>query len=731
VLNVEFSEAQNIKGIILNNTTGKPETGIKIVLKQKKITSISDSQGQFGFQFADSVGNPEFEIEGREIVKTENTKTDYYRIFLTDNMEDLFDMSLEDLMKVEVHVASGSKSLTQREAPGIVSIITEEEIQNSGSRDLIDVLRLVPGISFGSDVQGVVGITMRGNWGHEGKVLLMIDGQEMNDLLYSCTFFGNHYSVDQIKKIEIIRGPGSSIYGGYAELGVINIITKSGKDFDGINAGGILGYLSDTFGRTDAHLEIGKKINNLEFSATGFLGQGIRSERNCSDIYGNSYSMKNESALDPEFLNFGFKYKSLSARFLYDNYHTTTRYWFGINLLKAYDLDFTTLSGELKYDFKINPKLILTPKINFIQNQPWKSIEEPVVGEDSSYFVYHQKALRIKTNLSASYDISEKINLIFGGEYFRDYVQNLVVGNTYWNGTDKVSLHNISGFAQGIFKTDFANITIGARAENHNIFGTSFAPRLGITKIIGNFHTKILLSQAFRSPGIENINLSSSFSSDGSPTIKPEKTQTAELELGYMITKKMTLTANVFYIEIDHPIVYIIDSSGNEGYFNKDKSGTAGFELEYRWRGEKSYATVNYSYYNARGVNKTDDYSVPGNENALLGTPQNRITFNGSLKLFKGLSINPTIIYMGKRYGYTSYDSIAGKPIIKEFNPIVLTNIFLNYRDFLTKRLNLGIGVYDIFNSDLAFIQPYNGGHAPLPSQGREIILKLSYGLNF
>ncbi len=65
---------------------------------------------------------------------------------------------------------------------------------------------------------------------------MMIDGQEINENLYGSVVFGGHYDVSQIQRIEIIRGPGSSIYGGCAELGVIHIITKSATDYHGANA---------------------------------------------------------------------------------------------------------------------------------------------------------------------------------------------------------------------------------------------------------------------------------------------------------------------------------------------------------------------------------------------------------------------------------------------------------------------------------------------------------------
>jgi len=732
-LNLSYGQDYALSGNVTSSVSGE---GINSCLVSVKGTDISTHTDNTGFYFLIIPGDKtiiDFSAEGfknQEINVSDDIRAlEELDIIMDPKAEgDIYYMSMDELMNIQMNVASGSKSLTQRESPGIVSIVTQEEIQNSGARDLIDVLRLVPGISFGVDVCGAVGITMRGNWGHEGKVLLMIDGQEMNELQYSTNEFGNHYSVDQIKKIEIIRGPGSSIYGGFAELGVINIITQSGEDISGIKAGGIYGYLSDTYGRENVHLEIGKKVKDFEFSALGFMGKGTRSAKDYTDFFGNTYNMKGESALDPTTFNIALKYKTLSARFIYDDYHTTTRDWFGLNLLKAYSLDFKTLSGELKYDIKIGKKFTLTPKLSLIDNKPWTSVEDSLTGEDPSYFYYNKSTLRMKGNLSASYDATEKFNILFGGEYYQDRAKSFISGDLFWTGENTVKLSNVSGFLQAIYKSDFANITLGARFENHSIFGTAFAPRFGITKVIDNFHIKALLSQAYRSPGIENINLSAAFSVDGKPTIKPEISRSVELELGYIFNSNMSISANLFYINIKQPIVYFIDSLDREGYFNKDRSGTSGIELEYRLRGENSYATLNYSYYSAKGINQTDDYAVPGNESALLGAPQHRIMLNGSLKIFKGFSFNPTIIFMGKRYGYTSYDIINDAPVLTEFKPVILANVFLNYRDLFTKGLDLGIGVYDIIDSDLSFIQPYNGGHSPIPTQGREYIVKLSYG---
>src|SRR5690606_40293057 len=140
-----------------------------------------------------------------------------------------------DLQKMlNKNVSVASQNLSSRETPGIISVVTAEEIENSGARDMVDVLHLVPGFDIAQDLQFVMGLSLRGNWANEGKVLVLMDGQPFNDLLYQSVAVGNRFPVDAIERIEIIRGPGSARYGGSAEYGVINIITKAAGGLDGV-----------------------------------------------------------------------------------------------------------------------------------------------------------------------------------------------------------------------------------------------------------------------------------------------------------------------------------------------------------------------------------------------------------------------------------------------------------------------------------------------------------------
>ncbi len=645
---------------------------------------------------------------------------------------DYYEMSLEQLLNIKTHgvpseleklinsliAVASKKPLSTRESPAIISLITEDEIKNSGARDLIDALRLVPGIDFGVDVEGVVGIGTRGNWAHEGKMLLLLDGQEMNELLFATNQFGNHFPVEQIKKIEVIRGPGSAIYGGFAEYGVINIITRNGEDCNGVQAAAAYGQMAKTYARRNINLSAGKKFREGEYSFSAFGGQGNRSDRDYTDIYGGNYNMAGNSAVDPFNINLGGSYKGLSFRGIADRYRTTVRDGYDAVKDRPFRENFDTYAGELKYQWKLNDKLSLIPKFNYTRQLPWSTEDA-----DSSE-TYKKLTWRYRGSLTLSYNLTRKINFILGSEVNSDHAKDLLEGSYFSDGSKYVSYMNTAVFAQGTARHRIANVILGARLDNHSAYGLAFVPRLAVTKKINRFHFKLLYSNAFRAPSIENITY------EDSTGLKPEMTQVAELEAGYQLSRKSILTANIFDITTADPIVYYVTEDQADAYHNFGKSGSRGLEMEYRVKDKWGYGIVNYSYYTVAHKPMVSDYAVEGNSSMVLAFPAHKINFSGSFYITPHFSVNPSILYRGERYGYTSADT-AGVPVIEWFRPVVLSNLFLRYTDFLTKGLDCGIGVYNLFNKSYSFIQPYNGYHAPLPGPSRELVIKVSYRMNF
>jgi outer membrane receptor for ferrienterochelin and colicin len=117
----------------------------------------------------------------------------------------LWELDTQDLVDIPVSSAVVSKAQPLREATGITTVISGDEIRALGARDLKEVLELVPGVSFGTDVANIVGIAFRGMWAQDGRVLLQIDGQPMNELAFGSLQFGHHYPVQAIERIEIMN----------------------------------------------------------------------------------------------------------------------------------------------------------------------------------------------------------------------------------------------------------------------------------------------------------------------------------------------------------------------------------------------------------------------------------------------------------------------------------------------------------------------------------------------
>lgn len=150
-------------------------------------------------------------------------------------MGDLTNLSLEQLLNVEITTASHFAQKTS-EAPSSVSVLSAEDFRDYGWRTLADALNSVRGFFVNSDhtyrYAGVRGFTPPGDYNF--RLLVLIDGMRTNDNVYDQAFLGNdfHLDVDLIDRIEIVRGPSSTIYGANAVFGVINVITKRGRDFE-------------------------------------------------------------------------------------------------------------------------------------------------------------------------------------------------------------------------------------------------------------------------------------------------------------------------------------------------------------------------------------------------------------------------------------------------------------------------------------------------------------------
>ncbi len=623
------------------------------------------------------------------------------------------------LNDVKVQVSSRIP-MTTRESPGVVTVITEEDILNAGARDLMDVLLLVPGFNVGLDTQGVVGLSVRGTWAHEGKVQLLWDGHPLQEQLYSTVQLGNRYPVDQIKRIEVIRGPGSAIYGGNAELAVINIITHDGGDINGVRARVQYGQSLNGGGVMNENLSIeaGRKSDQYEAKIGAYIGVGNRSSRDYTDAYGVTTSLKDQAALDPRQIDFKLKMGGFRLNGLYDRMDSTEKDHYGQTLnIDAIAVNFENSQLLAAYDIQVSPSLTITPLAGVIYTKPWQQADNP--NSTPPVTAYFRSDLRTTAGVATSWDINSRVNLTSGVEAYVDHAKD--DAGTFSSGSTTVSYNNVALYAQAIAKSDIVNPTLGARLEHHSKFGDNFVPRLVLTKVTGPAHFKLLASSAFRAPSIENIDLN--------PTIRTERTWVFEIEAGYQFSKEMSLSANVFDVTIYHPIVYT-SIGGADYYANFDQTGSRGFELDYRYKAKSYGLTAAYSFYSTAGKNYVPYYQVDGDDSRVLGIPMNKATLTGFINPCSRFSIYPSVIWMSERAAMvtdTPPDTVNGTTVQRNLSAALLVNLSARFHDLGLKGLEAGVGIFNLGNNDFKLVQPYRGGHTPLPAFDREWVVDLGY----
>ncbi|HEY1470796.1 MAG TPA: TonB-dependent receptor plug domain-containing protein, partial [Candidatus Acidoferrum sp.] len=232
--------------------------------------------------------------------------------------QDVSTLSLEDLMKIKVPTVYGASKFEQKvtEAPSFITIITSDEIQKYGYRTFAEVLRSVPGF-FMSDDRNYNYIATRGFMGpgsYNDRILLQIDGHRLNENIYDYdgAYVDTEFplDIDLIDRIEVIRGPGSALYGTDAFFAVIDVITKRGADFKGLEVSGDAGTLNTYRGRATYGMKSRSEADWL-FSGTYYHALGNRRlfyPEFASPETNNGYAMDSDGA------RFGSLFGSLQYR---------------------------------------------------------------------------------------------------------------------------------------------------------------------------------------------------------------------------------------------------------------------------------------------------------------------------------------------------------------------------------------------------------------------------------
>lgn len=654
--------------------------------------------------------------------------------------------SLQELLHLDITVASGEENrLNLRQSPGVVTVLTRRDIDAIGATNLFELLRNVAGYDIGVDAYHLESFVIRGNYGGEGQILINIDGIPINEASYGSTVYAGNYFLDYIERIEIIRGPGSALYGGVAELSVINIISKELGDSKQVNISS--NRFNDSVGYNTGSIGAGFNIDDdMNFSVNFFAGISERSDgegryygsdgaytEEASELFGaTSEFFRVRSTLEE--LTFDFLYSELSQDFPLSNRDandggethnvipglpgTITYASYITNLSYRHQLfEHTTLSGSLFYGAYDSGQRLG----NFVEQY------------SQEYWYVPTDRLKVEVAINERPLGIESISLDLGYGYYLDsaeYSEQQVdtLQSAYNIGreaaTDAFDTHYL--YLQGLADYKDYIFTAGLRTERHNVFGGVTVSRLGLTRVMGPFHYKFLASSAYRAPSVGALGISAE--------VEPEETQVYEFEAGLLIDSRHFIQANIFSNAINDVIVYsdeIVD------FINEGNVRTNGLELEYRYEPDWGFVALHFSHtwlkentisaYQAAIYNPVTD--APDFIDRLLGAAKIKWGMYGQYRLTEKISINPSFVYAGERYTIGQIPEL-GRGTYTSLDPDLVANVYVHVKNFLTDGLGASLGIYNLFDGDNIYPTGFVAGDTPTANGvGQRLDLKLKFNL--
>ncbi len=468
---------------------------------------------------------------------------------------DLANMSIEDLMNLTV-VTSGKKPEAISQTAAAVFVITSEDIERYGYQTLAQAVRRISGFYSETD-RYIDFIGLRGylpNSDLNRRVLVLVDGHKVNDYVYGQAPVDQDLPVDlqDLDRIEIVKGPGSALWGSEALLCVINCITKKASNIDGIQIRQDLGF------REGQHLAYGQVFpGGIEVSGTlsALLSDGQK--RIYFPEYDNPATNNGVAeGLDGEQVGRGYLNVSHNGfRTVYDHVKrwkdVPTAYWWDVfNAPGTYVIDerqYWEMSYENPTPYAGNGKLM--SRIyhdNYDGLCGWNTLNQ------DSTLSFSRTEDHVKSwgaEVRYSRDISHNISAIVGAEHLQASATRLSYDvNPYVLRPIRYRHFRLfSYYMQTDWDvTDSLRLVAGTRLDDHVTFGKNWSPRAGlIYKNSPKSTLKLLYGEAFRNPS-----MSETGGDDNPKGLGPEKIRTTEFVWEQQMGENQRLVTSLFSFDM-------------------------------------------------------------------------------------------------------------------------------------------------------------------------------------
>jgi outer membrane receptor for ferrienterochelin and colicins len=693
-----------------------------------------------------------------------------------DNMPVNEDLAVFYGGEENVSIATGT-SKPLRLAPAVASVITAKDIKEIGATTLDEALALVPGLYDGISAFN----RLNPNWSIRGistdqtpQVLLLRDGVPITHFYNGARPNLFYLPVEGIERIEVIRGPGSAIYGADAFAGVINVITKKPAEMTGASAG----IRAGSFKRRDAWGQYGGNLGqwgvglDVEYAHTdGDTSRVVGSD--LQSVFDGVFGTHASRAPGP--LSTGYNVLNATLRLNNGPWDISLWRWqlmdAGVGAGAAQALDPTgrqdtdlsqidvhyrygndagTWSSNVAFSYRaLNdyPQFVLFPAGTTlpvgtdgnIATSPTAGLvtfPEGVFGQPavldrftnlewtSVYTGWSDHQVRVGMGIKQEQERGEELKNFGPGVI--NGTEGTVSGTlTDVSGTPYVFLPNMKRTVKYLslqdewgFAPDWA-LTTGLRYDDYSDFGGTLNPRLALVwSTRYDLTSKFLYGRAFRAPSFGELHAQNNPVVLGNPTLQPETIDSYEMAFDYRPTAALTTRLNLYRYVIANLIDYVPDAGGQTSTAQnaEDRNGH-GLELEAEWQA-------------SHAVNLAASYSWQHSEDALTGqavpnTPGQMASVRATWQVARLWSVAM------QNYWVADMKRAAGDPRapIKDY---LLSNLTLRHR-FDDKHYEIAATVYNLFNRDARAPTLYNPslGNAAIPDDyplpGRSLWLEMRY----
>lgn len=585
----------------------------------------------------------------------------------------------------EVVVTATRDEVPIEQVGSSITVVTAKEIEQQQKRTVADALRMVPGLDVvrSGATGGSTSIFMRG--ADARHTLVLINGVEVND---PSTTGGEynfaHLSVDNIERIEILRGPQSTLYGSQAMGGVINIITKhgEGKPTGFVSAEGGSFYTA----RESAGISGGSDLLQYALAASrldtgGISSAGARYGNTENDGYQNS-AVAGRLGITPT------KNSEIDLSLRYTRSKTAADNGGGVGkddpnrFIKTDELQFRTQGWLSLFN-------------NLWEQKLGVSLNDLTRSDDNDRDAAHPNAFQrseyhgqtVKLDWQHTIQLHKTNTLIVGAETKEENAKSYFFSQS----TNNVWKENFAR-TTGIYIQDQVNLwdawfsTLGVRVDDHSQFGTEATYRFTSAYLVNQTGTKFKGSYGtgFKAPSLFQLY----DPANGNSGLMPEKS--AGWDLGVeqsLFEKQLIIGATYFHNDFDQLIDWqLVDPILFTGkYSNILQAETEGFELTISYKPSKQIA-MNAAYTYTESKDKSTGMQ-------LLRRPKNKVTFDANYNFQNKVNASIGVIYVGTRADddYSTYPATRTK--MKDY---VLVNLAASYD--VTKNLQVFGRIDNLFN---------------------------------